>query len=197
MFVCWCRCVIKVCEGWGPCSRGQIDCRHVNYRRQATCVTFFHLSAHTFPPFLRWLILPQHSFFFSLKLSEIHSASLCLALCSAGAEVWRERSVSIFLIGMAHSASVCVNGRYSSSLAVEDVLSCVKSSPSPWVQNYLFFFLLVKHKCRSDVMLYSETHRIEHSAAVPLGICDTHTDCSYITTTTQRHRNQRAFRCGV
>lgn len=67
MFVCWCRCVIKVCEGWGPCSRGQIDCRHVNYRRQATCVTFFHLSAHTFPPFLRWLILPQHSFFFLLK----------------------------------------------------------------------------------------------------------------------------------
>lgn len=90
--VCWCLCVIKVCEGRGPCSRGQIDWRHVNYRRQATCVTFLSSVCSHIPSFSQVTDYPPththtHTRFFLLKLSEIHSASLCLALCSAVAKV--------------------------------------------------------------------------------------------------------------
>lgn len=84
--VCVCLCVIKVCEGWGPCSWGKIDWRHVNYRRQATCVTFLSSVCSHIPSFSQVTDFTP-LIFFSIKLSEIHSASLCLALCSTVAEV--------------------------------------------------------------------------------------------------------------
>lgn len=144
-------CVIKVCEGRGPCSWEQIDWRHVNYRRQATCVTFLSSVCSHIPPFSQ-VTDSTPLFFFHKTVWDSFCISLSGSLFNSSWSIvlWRECSVSIFLVCMTHSASVCVKGRYSSRLVVEDALACVKS---PWAQNCW----------------------ISLSAAAPSGICDTQT----------------------
>lgn len=138
-------CVLKV--RWSPCG----DFKHVNYRRQATCVTSLsYLSVLTFPPSLSlwgdWYSPPH------FKLSEIHFVSLCFSPSASlfnsswNIVVQRECSVSFpvwFLL-------FCVFGTFCISmyeclmffrLDVEVTCSCVRSL-SPWVQNCRISFLV-------------------------------------------------------
>lgn len=165
-------CVLKV--RWSPCG----DFKHVNYRRQATCVTSLSSVCSHIPSLSLSEVTdtaPPHS-----KLSEIHFVSLCFSPSASlfnsswNIVVQRERSVSFpvwFLL-------FCVFGTFCISmyeclmffrLDVEVTCSCVRSSSESLSEELPdFFFSQTVDKCLFKCASFLSIKKVTHTADVQL-----------------------------